>query len=1368
VQENWVINKIGLVNFWYYDEEEFHFSDGRLLLRGSNGSGKSVTMQSFIPLLLDGNRSPERLDPFGSRARKMDNYLLGEDENGQDERTGYLYMEFFKKNSGRYLTIGMGFQARRGKPLNSWGFSLTDGRRIGKDFFLYKEIGEKVPFSKIELRNRIADGGEFHDGQGNYMEMVNKLLFGFESIEEYDELVKLLVQLRTPKLSKDFKPTVIYDIMNNAIQPLSDEDLRPMSEAIENMDNIKTQLEALKESKAAADKLKNEYDRYNRFVLLEKAKTYLDAQKELNDSKDDLDIQQKAMEEYHAAYKEAEENLLELRSRQTLYEHKKQELEKHDSYQAKIEIDKRKEKEKELEKRHQKKKANLDGKKEREKKLRSQYKVLEEDYQYLNKEINTILKEMAEYAEEFKFDEHAFASKEIVQKPPKEYDFTYLKNELIRYRDRIAEGHKKLTEEKNQRLEHDRALQILDQAKKERDDASREFERVQTLFEETRDEYLEKVYRWKNNNTQLVLSEDEMHNISRIVSTYGERTSYDDIIVELRRKTSQLESDINRESSNIESKISRYQEELQEKEGELEEWKKKKDPEPPREEKVVRNRKRMVEEGIPFIPLYRAVDFSDQLSREARGTLEEALMDMGLLDALIVPEDYREAVLKMDKGMADKYIFSNPQYMTHELSLLLKAEKIEDSQISPAIIDQALKSIVLNKDDSLTFLNEKGEFSIGILHGKSSGSFEAKYIGVQAREEYRKQVIEGLEAEIKQINSQIDEESKKIKELNGQLALIQEEFARFPEKDDLETGLNMVQNARLNIENKEKEMKRKEEDAEKIYKKLKEISEKVQEITAKIYLPLNLNVYQEALEAAEDYKDLLSELSTKHTLIIDKMYQISNAKERIEDVLQDIDNLFYDLTRLERELKENNEIIASYREILEKTDYQEIEREIDECINALKEIPEQLERESKRSAVSQENHQRIASNLASIEKRIVKAKNIYGISELAFEKEYNLNYVYSVEEEQELDSTTIAREVYKNIILDDDKKSKSDYITILMDKYHESRQYLTEYNLMAEYLFAEDDWREEIQQVEDQNNIDLLKSFKRLEFPARIKGKDVNFYTLVDFIDESIIENEQLLKESDRQLFEDILANTISKKIRARIYHAEQWVKKMNNLMESMDTSSGLSFSLRWKSRVAETEEQMDTHELVEILKSEASLLKEEDFKKLSAHFRSKISEVRKIMEDTASIQTFHAIMKDILDYRKWFEFRLNYQKTNERKKELTNNAFNRFSGGEKAMAMYVPLFSAVYARYENGRKDCPRIISLDEAFAGVDSNNIRDMFRLLEELGLNFVINSQVLWGDYDTVPSLSICELVRPNNADVVSVIRYQWDGNMRTLVS
>ena len=45
----WHMHRLGLVDFWYYVNEEFSFKDGHMLLRGSNGSGKSVTMQSFIP-----------------------------------------------------------------------------------------------------------------------------------------------------------------------------------------------------------------------------------------------------------------------------------------------------------------------------------------------------------------------------------------------------------------------------------------------------------------------------------------------------------------------------------------------------------------------------------------------------------------------------------------------------------------------------------------------------------------------------------------------------------------------------------------------------------------------------------------------------------------------------------------------------------------------------------------------------------------------------------------------------------------------------------------------------------------------------------------------------------------------------------------------------------------------------------------------------------------------------------------------------------------------------------------------------------------------------------------------------------------------
>ena len=128
-------------------------------------------------------------------------------------------------------------------------------------------------------------------------------------------------------------------------------------------------------------------------------------------------------------------------------------------------------------------------------------------------------------------------------------------------------------------------------------------------------------------------------------------------------------------------------------------------------------------------------------------------------------------------------------------------------------------------------------------------------------------------------------------------------------------------------------------------------------------------------------------------------------------------------------------------------------------------------------------------------------------------------------------------------------------------------------------------------------------------------------------------------------MFEDILANTVSRKIRGKINGSNTWVQKMNSLMNGMNTSSGLKLSLRWRSKTAEQEDQLDTKELVELLKKDYRLMSEDEAARLSAHFRSKVAEARRNAKDSAGMISFYQIMKDTLDYRKWFEFQLFSQK---------------------------------------------------------------------------------------------------------------------------
>ena len=99
-------------------------------------------------------------------------------------------------------------------------------------------------------------------------------------------------------------------------------------------------------------------------------------------------------------------------------------------------------------------------------------------------------------------------------------------------------------------------------------------------------------------------------------------------------------------------------------------------------------------------------------------------------------------------------------------------------------------------------------------------------------------------------------------------------------------------------------------------------------------------------------------------------------------------------------------------------------------------------------------------------------------------------------------------------------------------------------------------------------------------------------------------------------------------------------------------------------------------------------------------------------------------------------------------------------------MAMYVPLFASVSAQYQKGGEACPQLLALDEAFAGVDDQNISAMFELMGILDFDYIINSQALWGCYACVADLDIAEMHHPPDAPVVTILRYHWNGTQRTL--
>lgn len=1349
----WTINRAGLLNFWYYDDEEFEFSDGKLLLRGANGSGKSVTMQSFVPLLLDGNKSPERLDPFGSRARKIENYLIGEDESSTEESTGYLFMEFKKKQSEIYMTIGMGLNAKRGKPLSFWGFLITDGRRAGRDFKLYKDMGGKVPLSKRELKNKLGEGGILLESQREYMDAVNKHLFGFDNIEDYDELVKLLIQIRTPKLSKDFKPTVIYEIMNNSLQPLSDEDLRPMSEAIENMDNLKAKLDELKVNKTAADKLKKAYDQYNGHVLFEKAKRLLDSAGTVRRLQEELSTLEVSIASMRSELVQEETRLAELEIERHTLEEKKRELEKHDSYAVKERIAKIETETTGLEAQLDAKKIGLENRNARLRSLEYDIKRLTGDMESLECSLSKRLNDMDDAATDISFDEHFFMRDELEKSPRLLYDFSYITGRLEEYSKRLAEASRALEDEKAASREHDRMLGSLEELSSKKKAAEKILDEADMLVTEEMERFAERVRAWESGNMQLKLTSEILVDVSQKIFSYGDGVCIEDVLDPVRSQHGRLESEIREEMASANFKAGKTRQLISEKESEIAEWEKRKEPEPPLSDEAARNRERLRNLGIPFIPLYKAVEFQDDIAEREKGVIEEALMYMGMLDALIISDEHRKAALGMEEGMADKYVFSSPRHIMHELSLKVRVARNIGETLSIEWVDNALKSVLLDCIDGDTFINESGVYGIGPIRGVCGRTYTAKYMGTLARERFKEETISKLLSEKETLISELMQWEESLEAYNKKLQELTEEWNGFPGFADIDTAIKTRERASLQLEIYAKNVMDAEDEAKAAHIALQEARKTAHELTRNVQIPVILDAYREACSCARDYSIALSRLESVNKDIVNANSKLDAVRESAGYVEHDLDEIRYDIGVIERDMKRNDSMKSELQKQLELMGYDEIEKEIESCIKSLASIPELIKGSVANRTRAEEGLKAAGARIEQARANLNFESRLRDVHADGFEKELSLRYVeIDAGGEIELSAEAVRARLQDEGFV---KKGVEEHIRSIQEKYHEIKQYMAEYALKIDRLFEEEN------EYENERLLKAVRSNVRLEIMGKVSGRYIGFYDVIAHINAQIEENDKLLKESDRTVFEDILAKTISRKMRAKIYHSEEWVKKMNSLMEGMNTSSGLSFSLAWKSKSAEDEQQLDSSELVKLLKKDGHLLLESELESMSMHFRSKIAQVRRQCQESDKHQTFHAIMKDVLDYRKWFEFRLYYRKTNESKKELTNNAFDRFSGGEKAMAMYVPLFSAVYAKYRGARSDCPRIISLDEAFAGVDENNIRDMFRLLGELELEYIINSQILWGDYDTVSSLAICELQRPDNADFVTVIRHRWNG-------
>src|SRR6266700_7479007 len=278
------LRRIMLTNFWLYGLQEFEIPHGRLFLAGENASGKSTVLTAALPLALDGDLRPNRLDTFGGRERHMEYYVLGGSESAtpysHERRTSYIALEFEwcdpdnppiapefrqrwengEREKTRFLTIGISLAGNvnasdRIRPLR---FIITDGSRLGHELQTVYETGskhDKRAFDHARFKQQLEGHGFICDTQAEYERQVARYLFGFDDVKDFQKLINLLLVLRRPNLSSELSFSRVHDYLKQSLRKISGETTSRVTGTIDRIDAINSAIERIQEAYGAAERL---------------------------------------------------------------------------------------------------------------------------------------------------------------------------------------------------------------------------------------------------------------------------------------------------------------------------------------------------------------------------------------------------------------------------------------------------------------------------------------------------------------------------------------------------------------------------------------------------------------------------------------------------------------------------------------------------------------------------------------------------------------------------------------------------------------------------------------------------------------------------------------------------------------------------------------------------------------------------------------------------------------------------------------------------------------------------------------------------------------------------------------------------------
>jgi uncharacterized protein (TIGR02680 family) len=1341
----WQPLRAGLVELFHYDDEEFRFRDGNLLLRGNNGTGKSKVLALTLPFLLDAQLTPARVEPDGDPAKRMEwNLLMGE----YPERQGYVWLEFGclgDDGTPGYCTLGCGMRAVAGRGAPERWFFLTP-QRVRAELHLID--ANRRTLSRDRLLEALGEAGQLFTSAAAYRQAVNERLFGLAP-HRYEALINLLIQLRQPQLSKRPDERALSAALTEALPPLDQAVLNDVADAFRNLEAERDELDGLLEARAAVGAFLTHYGRYAGIIARRRSAEVRKAQSAWDKTSGELAAAREAL--VAAREEEAREQ-----NRQRFLDARLEQLRSRDrtlregpEMRDARRLEEARERTVDREHRHEEMSAE-EGRLAREAAAREARLAAGEAAARAGAgEITDLAAGWGTAAARAGIDRphrEILTPLELPDGGSTRGDGADPRIDAAAGRAEALQGRRRDALRHLSGLNRDLELAVREeeQARARRQDALDEADRLDADRAAAEEglageggALLSAMRRFLSDARELRVADAEavLAELGDWVRTLDGpnpaqealRQAYAGAEHRLLAGRTGLEAD--RAARRVE------RETLAEEQRRLEAGVTPSPPAPYHRDPAARQER-------AGAPLWRLVDFRPDLTPEVRAGTEAALESSGLLDAWVDPEGRVHDPRAWDRVLVP----GSPAPSGLDRVVVPAADPGDPAAVALGedLVAAVLAAVGWGEQDHPAWIDGDGRWRLGPTRG-AWGKPAAEYLGAGAREAARRRRLAELADLIAELDGRIEALTDALARIEERRAVLEAEWRAIPDDQPLRAAHQALGDL---IRRLEAVQARIDELAARLAAARDAAGERRRlrdQAAADLDLPAEPSELAAVAEALDDSARRAAAFWPSLRRHWDALHRLGEARAELLDLAERRAAQQEAVASAAAALREAREVWHTLREAVGAR-VDEVERQLAEIERDLKDFQRQRKENeallvAAAAAVSRLVERQEQLSLTLTDRDQARRAAVDRLQALAAEGLLRIAAPEVEPLEREglwpLDpAVRLARVLDRALAAVDDSDAA----------WQRSQRALPEHFQVLQTALSRHGHEAAAEQSEDLILVRIL-----------FQGRPTSADELAVGLDREVAERRALLDARERELLEEHLVRDMASHLQTLIGDAERMVSDINGELQARPTSTGMKLRLAWVP-VDESEDGAPVG-LAEarrrLLRQSAAAWSSEDRRALGDFLQQRIATVRE--GDRAGTLLEH--LERALDYRRWHRFTVERWQGGR-----WRPAYGPASGGERALVVTLPLFAAASSHYTSASPLAPRLVMLDEAFAGIDDDARAKCLGLMSQFDLDFMLTSEREWGCYPEVPGLAIAQLVRREGIDAVYVSRWSWDGRRR----